>query len=121
MALSDAVELTAELDSLAAASPGAASQTLPDMPSTPQASSSHNRGTGSGQIGSTMLSMSSDSLSALPTPTHPTAAAAAAQELNSALGRSLLKAPHLTEEVAAAGSPHSQRLTSAYSGAYKTQ
>ncbi|KAL0049768.1 hypothetical protein WJX82_009626 [Trebouxia sp. C0006] len=36
-------------------------------------------------------------------------------ELNNALGRSLLKVPHLTEEVAAAGSPHSQRLTSAYS------
>ena len=121
MALSDAVELTAELDSLAAASPGAASQPLPDMPSTPQASSSHNRGTDGSQLGSTMLSMSSDSLSALPTPTHPSAAAAAAQELNNALGRSLLKAPHLTEEVAAAGSPHSQRLTSAYSGANKRQ
>lgn len=120
MALSDAVALTAELDSLAAASPGAASQALPDMPSTPQASSSHTRGTGSGQLGSTMLSMSSESLSALPTPTHPTAAAAA-QELNNALGRSLLKASHLTEEVAAVSSPHSQRLTSAYSGANKRQ
>ncbi|KAL0042727.1 hypothetical protein WJX79_008895 [Trebouxia sp. C0005] len=36
-------------------------------------------------------------------------------ELNNALGRSLLKASHLTEEVAAVSSPHSQRLTSAYS------
>ncbi|DBA90624.1 hypothetical protein WJX77_007676 [Trebouxia sp. C0004] len=115
MALSDAAEMTAELHSLAAASPEAASQALPDMPSTPQASSNHNRGTGSGQLGSTMLSTSNDSLSALPTPTHPSAAAAAAQELNNALGRSLLKAPHLTEEVAAASSPHSQRLTSACS------
>lgn len=121
MALSDAAEMTAELDSLAAASPGAASQALPDMPSTPQASSSHNRGTGSSQLGSTMLSTSSNSLSALPTSTHPSAAAAAAQEVNNAPGRSLLKAPHLTKEVAAAGSPHSQRLTSAYSGANKRQ
>lgn len=120
MALSDAAVtagMSAELDSLAAASPGGASASggVAHMPAAPLASSSQTPGTGEGQLDPMMMSMSSDSLSALPTPTHPSAAAAAAQELNNALARSLLQPPHLTEEAAAA-SPHSERLTSAYSG-----
>ncbi len=123
MSLSDMpADMAAELDSLAAVSPGAASTSegVTDMPATPQASSNHDRRTSSA-LGSTMVSMSSETLSALPTPTHPSAVpAAAAQELNNALGRSLLQAPHLTQEAAAAASPHSERLTSAYSGVHQS-
>ena len=49
----------------------------------------------SADLGSTMLTMSSQTLSALPTPTHPSAIpAATAQALNNELGRSLLQVLH---------------------------
>ena len=128
MALSNAAlafDMTAELDSLAAESPGAASASegRTDVPATPEAGTSHDKSTINAQHKPTLQSMSSESLSALPTPTHPSAVpAAAAQELNNALGRSLLQAPHVTQGAAvAAASPHSQRLTSAYSGTINIQ
>ena len=122
MALSDAAiaaNIDAELDSLAAACPAAAAPSESSMqaPDTPQPPSSGGMGTStSAELGSTMLSMSSQTLAALPTPTHPSAIpAATAQALNNELGRSLLQVP-LDPEEAAAASPHSERLTSAYSG-----
>ena len=120
MAISDAVavaEAAAEVDSLAAASTAAASASdrTAVMPSTPDVISHDKRGSRV-QLGSGMLSISSDSLSALPTPIHPSAVpAGAAQELNSALGRSMLQGS-LASDQAVAASPHSERLTSAYSG-----
>lgn len=122
MALSDAAvaaNVSADLNSLAATSPDAAASSESSMqaPDTPQPPSSGGMGTSASvELGSTMLSMSSQTLSALPTPKHPSAIpAATAQALNSELGRSLLQVPVDTEEAAAA-SPHSERLTSAYSG-----
>ena len=119
MAPSDTAHLNAELDSLAAAvSPGAAgSEGSMQAPDTPQAASSGLRDTAaSTDLASTIVSMSSQTLSALPTPTHPSAiSAAAAQALNNELGRSLLQVPLQAGE-AAPQSPHSKRLTSAYSG-----
>ena len=114
MAISEAVAAAeaADTDGLAA---DAASDGAAVMPITPEVSIG-DRQHSKLQLGSAMLSMSSDSLSALPTPTHPSAGpAAAAQELNNALGRSLLQGP-LAGEHAAADSPRSERLTSAYSG-----
>lgn len=122
MALSEAAiaaNVDAELDSLAAAFSAAAalSESSMQAPDTPQPPSSGGMdATASADLGSRMLSMSSQTLSALPTPTHPSAIpAATAQALNNELGRSLLQVPSHTEEAAAA-SPHSARLTSAYSG-----
>ena len=122
MALSDvaiAANVDAELSSLAAAFPAVAAPSEGSMqaPDTPQApSSGAMNASASADLGSTMLSVSSQTLSALPTPTHPSAIpAATAQALNNELGRSLLQVPLQTEEAAAA-SPHSERLTSAYSG-----
>ena len=67
------------------------------------------------QFGSQLLSLSSESLSALPTPMHPAAVPPAeAQDLNNALARSLLQGTRtsgLTDAEA-----QSARLTSAYSG-----
>ena len=122
MALSDttiAANVEAELNGLAAAFPAAAAPSESSMqaPDTPQPPSSGGMGTSANaDLGSTMLSMSSQTLSALPTPTRPSAIpAATAQALNNELGRSLLQVPVDAEEAAAA-SPLSERLTSAYSG-----
>lgn len=122
MALSEAAiaaNVDAELDSLAAAFSAAAAPSESSMqaPDTPQLPSSGGMdASASADLGSTMLSMSSQTLSALPTPTRPSAIpAATAQALNNELGRSLLQVPSHTEEAAAA-SPCSARLTSAYSG-----
>lgn len=115
-----AANVDAELDSLAAAFSAAAppsessSMQAPDTPQPP--SSGGIDESASADLGCTMLSMSSQTLSALPTPTHPSAIpAATAQALNNELGRSLLQVPSHTKEAAAASS-HSARLTSAYSG-----
>lgn len=122
MALSDAAvaaHRNSELDSLAAASPAAESPSAGSLqaPDTPQAITASHRDISLGtDLDSTMMSMSSQTLSALPTPTHPSAIpAATAQALNNELGRSLLQVPEQGEE-AAAQSPRSERLTSAYSG-----
>ena len=124
MALSDAAvaaHMSAELDSLAAASPAVDSPSAGSLraPDTPQALSTAPRDTSIGtDLDSTSLSMSSQTLSALPTPTHSSAIpAATAQALNNELGRSLLQVPMQSEEDAAE-SPHSERLTSAYSGVF---
>ena len=121
-ALSDAAiaaNVDAEVSSLTAAFPAAAaaSQSSMQAPDTPQSANSGGIGTSaSADLGSTMLSMSSQTLSALPMPTHASAIpTATAQALNNELGRSLLQVP-LDAEEAAAASPLSQRLTSAYSG-----
>lgn len=122
MALTDAAvtgNVDAELSSPAAplSTPAEPSESSMQAPDTPQAPSSGGLGASTdADFGSTMLSMSSQTLSALPTPTHPAAIPpATAQALNNELGRSLLQVPFRPEEAAAA-SPLSQRLTSAYSG-----
>lgn len=121
MALSDAAVAANVnvLSSPAAAFPAPAEPSEGSMqaPDTPQAPSSEGLAASTdADLGSTMLSMSSQTLSALPTPTHPAAIPpATAQALNNELGRSLLQVP-LRPEDAAAASPLSQRLTSAYSG-----
>ena len=67
------------------------------------------------QVGSQLLSLSSESLSALPSPMHPAAVPpAVAQDVNNALARSLLQGPHASGLTEA----HSARLTSAYSGVF---
>ena len=67
------------------------------------------------QFGSQLLSLSSESLSALPTPMHPAAVPPAeAQDLNNALARSLLQG-NRTSGITDAEA-QSARLTSAYSG-----
>ena len=68
------------------------------------------------QVGSQLLSLSSESLSALPSPMHPAAVPpAVAQDVNDALARSLLQGPHASGLTEA----HSARLTSAYSGKFQ--
>ena len=68
------------------------------------------------QVGSQLLSLSSESLSALPSPMHPAAVPpAVAQDVNNALARSLLQGPHASGLTEA----HSARLTSAYSGKFQ--
>lgn len=123
MPLSDAAiaaNVDAELSSLAATflAPAEPSEGSMQAPDTPQAPSSGGIGASAdANFGSTMLSMSSQTLSALPTPTHPSAIPpATAQALNNELGRSLLQVPLQPGQAAFAASPRSERLTSAYSG-----
>lgn len=98
----------------AAASPAAAS---PEPQQAPEASG-HSLKPGQSdagltQVGSQLLSLSSESLSALPTLLHPAAVPpAVAQDLNNALARSLLQGPSGMKD----NGPGSARLTSAYSG-----
>ena len=95
---------------------GAASTTAQQRPQEGgQLSAATSSATDYAQIGSQLLSLSSESLSALPTPLHPAAVPpAVAQELNNELARSLLQEPQTTGLTGA--DAHSVRLTSAYSG-----